>query len=86
MADRATGVTPLVAAGRHVYLFAGAITATDADGHVAWAYGGLDYLGAGVSFFRGTVTSDGTIYTLGAERGTGRDGTYVFALRPAIRP
>lgn len=86
VADRATGVTPPLAVGRYVYLFAGAITVTGADGNVVWAYGGLDFLGAGLSFFRGTVSSDGTIYTLGIERGTGRDGTYVFALRPPVRP
>ena len=59
---------------------------TDVNGKLTWTYGGLDYLGRGQSFFRGAVASDGTIYTLGIERLTGRDGTYVFALRPPLGP
>ena len=83
--ERPTGTRPVVV-GPYVYVIDGPITITDAEGKVVWEYGGLDHLGRGQSFLRGTVADDGTIYTLGVERLTGRDGTYVFAIRPPVRP
>jgi len=84
--ERGIAVTPPVVVGPYVYLMDGPITVADATGKVVWEYGGLDHLGRGLSFFNGTVSDDGTVYTLGVERLTGRDGTYVFALRPPVRP
>lgn len=84
--NRATAVTAPVALGSHVYCMDGAITIAEADGSILWEYGGLDRLGRGQSFFAGQVADDGTVYTLGVERLTGRDGTYVFAVRPPVSP
>lgn len=84
--DRGTAVTPPVARGSELYLMDGPITIAASDGTVFWEYGGLDQLGRGQSFFAGQVADDGTIYTLGVERLTGRDGTYVFAIRPPVKP
>lgn len=77
-----------VAIGRYAYIIEGPIVVTDTSGKIVWKFGGLDYLGRGLSFFAGTVAQDGMIYTLGVERGTQRErqGTYVFAIRPAVKP
>jgi len=84
--ERPAGLTEPVALGPYVYVIDGSISMIEADGTEAWRYGGVAFPGGGTGFFRGTVSADGMIYTLGASRFTGNDGTFVFALQPPVRP
>ena len=85
-AERPTGTTPPIVVGRYVYVIDGSITMTTADGTVVWKYGGVTFPGPSTSFFRGSVSNDGIIYTLGRTYLTPNEATFVFALRPPVRP
>ncbi|HLB35870.1 MAG TPA: PQQ-binding-like beta-propeller repeat protein, partial [Gemmatimonadales bacterium] len=84
--ERPAGLSWPVAVGRYVYVMDGPISMIEADGTVAWKHGGVTFPGGGTSFFRGTVSSDGMIYTLGTTYLTPNEGTFVFALQPPVRP
>jgi len=84
--ERPAGLTEPVALGPYVYVIDGSISMIEADGTVAWKHGGVTFPGGGTSFFRGTVSSDGMIYTLGTTYLTPNEGTFVFALQPPVRP
>jgi outer membrane protein assembly factor BamB len=82
--DRPTAVTPARVMGGLFYLIDGPITVLDPSGTVRWQFGGLSPTGAGLSYYRGSVASDGAIYTLCASHVVAGGGVEICAIRPPV--